>query len=46
MEKIKNAIEEVSSLKTNDQKHALVKIALENCLCEFQNPEVLQCLLI
>ncbi|EDR08380.1 uncharacterized protein LACBIDRAFT_296954 [Laccaria bicolor S238N-H82] len=29
---IKTAIEKASHLKTQDQKHALVKIALENCL--------------
>ena len=33
--KIKTAIKEASQLKTGDQKQALVKIALENRLCEF-----------
>ncbi|EDR13862.1 uncharacterized protein LACBIDRAFT_304962 [Laccaria bicolor S238N-H82] len=32
LEKIKTAIEEASHLKSKDKKHALVKIALENCL--------------
>jgi hypothetical protein len=40
LNKIKTAIEEVSHFKTKDQKHALVKIALENCLCEFLIPKV------
>ena len=35
MEKIKIAIAQASQLKTKDQKLALVKIALENRLCEF-----------
>ena len=35
LEKIKIAIKEASQLKTEDQKQALVKIALENCLREF-----------
>ena len=35
--KIKTAIKEASQLKTEDQKQALVKIALENRLCEFLN---------
>ena len=35
MEKIKIAIAQASQLKTKDQKQALVKIALENRLCEF-----------
>ena len=33
--KIKSAIKEASQFKTEDQKKALVKIALENRLCEF-----------
>ena len=33
--KIKTAIKETSRFKTEDQKQALVKIALENRLCEF-----------
>ena len=33
--KIKTAIKEASQLKTEDQEQALVKIALENRLCEF-----------
>ncbi|KIK02057.1 hypothetical protein K443DRAFT_97650, partial [Laccaria amethystina LaAM-08-1] len=44
LKKIKTGIEEASHLKTKDQKHALVKIALENCLCEFLLFEGLQCL--
>ena len=35
LKKIKTAIEEASHLKTKDQKDVLVKIALENCLCQF-----------
>ena len=35
--KINTAIEEASQLKTKDQKHALVKIALENRLRQFLN---------
>ena len=35
--KIKIAIKEASQLKTDDQKQALVEIALENRLCEFLN---------
>jgi len=42
--RIKTAIEEVSHFKTKDQKHALVKIALENCLCEFIIFQVFQTL--
>ena len=38
LNKIKTAIEEVSHFKAKDQKCALVKIALENCLCEFLIP--------
>ena len=33
--KIKTAIKEASQLKTEDEKQALVNIALENRLCEF-----------
>ncbi|KIK05715.1 hypothetical protein K443DRAFT_90783, partial [Laccaria amethystina LaAM-08-1] len=44
LNKIKTAIEEASHFKTKDQKHALVKIALENCLCEFLISQVFQCL--
>jgi len=43
LKKIKTAIQEASHLKTKDKKHALVKIALENCLCESLNTEVIQC---
>lgn len=42
--KIKTAIKMVSHLEAQDQKHALVKIALENCLCESLDPEVFRCL--
>ncbi|KIK05687.1 hypothetical protein K443DRAFT_90872, partial [Laccaria amethystina LaAM-08-1] len=45
LKKIKTAIEEASHVKTKHQKHALVKIALENRLCKFLNLEVFQCLL-
>ena len=40
--KINTAIEEASRLKTKDQKHALVKIALENRLCKFLIFQVFQ----
>jgi hypothetical protein len=43
MKKIKTAIVEASHLKTKDQKLAVIKIALENSLCESLNPEVFQC---
>ncbi|KIJ99222.1 hypothetical protein K443DRAFT_102582, partial [Laccaria amethystina LaAM-08-1] len=39
--KIKTSIEEASHLKSKDKKHALVKIALENCLCKFLKFKVL-----
>ncbi|KIK00320.1 hypothetical protein K443DRAFT_100608, partial [Laccaria amethystina LaAM-08-1] len=42
LNKIKTAIEEASHFQTQDQKHALVKIALGNCLCEFLISEVFQ----
>ncbi|KIK00533.1 hypothetical protein K443DRAFT_100224, partial [Laccaria amethystina LaAM-08-1] len=35
LKKNKAAIEEASHLKAKDQKHMLVKIALENCLVSF-----------
>jgi len=35
LKNIKTANEEAFHLTTEAQKHALVKIALENCLCEF-----------
>ncbi|KIJ96012.1 hypothetical protein K443DRAFT_107911 [Laccaria amethystina LaAM-08-1] len=38
LKKIKTAIEDASHLKIKDQKHALVKIALENCLRELLIP--------
>ena len=38
--KIKTAVKEASRLKTEDQKQALVKIALENRLREFSNCQV------
>ena len=38
--KIKTAIKEASQLTTDDQKQALVKIALENRLCEYLNCQV------
>jgi hypothetical protein len=44
LNKIKTAIKEASHFKTKDQKQALVKIALENCFCEFLNPKVFQSL--
>ncbi|KIJ99253.1 hypothetical protein K443DRAFT_102592, partial [Laccaria amethystina LaAM-08-1] len=44
LEKIKTAIKEASHLKTKDQKHALVKITLENCICKFSNLKFFQCL--
>ncbi|KIK00520.1 hypothetical protein K443DRAFT_100247, partial [Laccaria amethystina LaAM-08-1] len=44
LKKIKTAIKEASHLTTVDQKHALVKIALENSLCEFLIFQVFQCL--
>ncbi|KIJ99294.1 hypothetical protein K443DRAFT_102451, partial [Laccaria amethystina LaAM-08-1] len=44
LNKIKAAIGEASNFKTQHQQHALVKIALENCLCEFLIPQVIQCL--
>ena len=42
LKNIQTAIEEASHLKTKDQKHALVKIALENCLCKFSNLKIFQ----
>ncbi|KIJ98999.1 hypothetical protein K443DRAFT_8737 [Laccaria amethystina LaAM-08-1] len=44
LEKIKTAIKDASHLKTKDQKAALVKIAMENRICELLIPEVFQCL--
>ena len=35
LSRIKTAIEEASHLKTKDLKDAVVKIALENCLCQY-----------
>ena len=40
--KIKTAIKEASQLTTDDQKQALVKIALENRLCEYLIFQVFQ----
>ncbi|KIJ90354.1 hypothetical protein K443DRAFT_116714, partial [Laccaria amethystina LaAM-08-1] len=42
LKNIKTAIEEASHLKMKDQKDALVKIALENCLCDIF-PEFHKC---
>ena len=42
--KIKTGIEKASHLKMKHQKHALVKIAIENCLCEYLFFQVFQCL--
>ena len=39
LKKIKTAIQEASVLNTKDQKPALAKIALENCICESLNPK-------
>jgi hypothetical protein len=41
LKKIKTAIE-ASHLKTKHERHVLVKIALENCLCEFLIPQAFQ----
>jgi hypothetical protein len=44
LNKIKTAIEEASHFKTKDQKQVLVKIALENCFCEYLLPQIIQSL--
>ncbi|KIJ90636.1 hypothetical protein K443DRAFT_116341, partial [Laccaria amethystina LaAM-08-1] len=41
LNKIKTAIK-ASHFKTKHERHALVKIALENCLCEFLIPQAFQ----